>query len=271
GGNSNQGTGIVELETGNAGMNIARLAKAGLWIVVAVLAITAGLFAAGRFRLNDPVQLETYVVPEDIAAEVHATLVQALSAQVLLRAGQVSLMPGGRLVVTAPASVQQGVRHLIDDIKDSKPDATPTIGFDLWIVTAQPGVANASTGMLAEIEPALAAIRNSKGPLSFTGLEKLSTFARSGRGESQVKGFGGMKVEGTVRAGEADQKTVATRIEAELELDVGNGDRERVGLETEVEARPGELIVIGQSAAPSSHGGAAEADKQIYYILRATL
>lgn len=239
--------------------------RTSLWILAMFLAIGAVVLGAKRLQ-SDPVSLETYSAPPEIAGEVRSALSAALAGNPALKPlGRVTLMPNGRLVVTAPQSIQRGVRRIIDDIIQNKPAPTPTIGFDVWVVTATPGAA-VTAADLAEVEPALAVIRESRGPLAFALLEKLSTKARSGEEESHVRGKNAeLEVGASLRKGTNNDSLVA----AKLRVVVWQG-KTPMHLEAHTEIRPGELLVAGQSAlggTPSTGGP----DKQIYYIVRATL
>jgi hypothetical protein len=74
-----------------------------------------------------------------------------------------------------------------------------------------------------------------------------------------------MQVQASLRTAEDDQQVVA----AELKLGV-TGFAWNSSLEAQSEMRPGELLVVGQSAL-GSRPGTPPTNKQIYYIVRATL
>jgi hypothetical protein len=252
-------------------MKIGVIAKWVLWGVVAVLAFGALNFSwhFGWHRSsqeNEPVMLQGYDVPPEIAEEVRAALASALSTRDKNAAplGQVSALPNGQLLVTAPASVQAGVKRLLLDISERKPGPTPTIGFDVWVVKATAASATSPSGALTEIEPALAVIRKSQGSRNFEVLEKLSTQARPGREASNVSGaMMQAEIRATLRKIDATQSLVAAKINVSVSPSAGS----HAHLEAQAELRPGELLVIGQSALPGRDASKA----QIYYIVRATL
>jgi hypothetical protein len=250
-------------------MKIAVIGKWVLWIVVAVLAL--GLLSFGMHRSSgkdDPVMLQSYDVPPEIAEEVRSALRVALShAQNEHRPlGSVTMLPNGQLLVTAPVSVQAGVKRTLLDIARHKPGPTPTIGFDVWIVKASATTARADSSALTEIEPALAVIRKSQGVTHFEVLEKLSTTTRPGQESSNVSGgVTHAQIRATLRKIDATQSMVA----AKIVLSVTPGPGSHGMLEAQAEMLPGELIVIGQSALSSP--GTPKTNAQIYYIVRATL
>jgi len=252
-------------------MNVANFGRVVIWVVAAILLFMAAYFGLHRQR-DDPVVLESYTVPAEIAGEVRNALAGALwHGNDSPPLGQVTLMPNGRLVVTAPASVQEGVSRVIHDVIENKPGPTPAITFDVWIVTAAPGndsqagKAQAAES-LAEIGPALGAIQKAKGPLRFELLEKLSTVARTGRDKSKVRGAQAfMEVDASLRTAEDNQQMVAAKLQMGV---MGLGWNSN--LEAQSEMRPGELLVVGQSAL-GSPPGSPPSNKQLYYIVRATL
>jgi hypothetical protein len=254
-------------------MRFAGPGKVVLWGVAIVLAAAVLFFAGNRARNDDPPILQSYEVPQEIAAELRSTLATALwrgNDQPAL--GQIALMPNGQLLVTAPVSVQSGVRRIIREIAESKPVATPTIGFDVWIVTAVPGGDGKVSAALGEIEPALAVIRKTKGPLAFDLVEKLSTVTRAGLSESKVRGAtAGLEVQASLRKAEDNQQVVAAKLKLAInatQTQILTGTMRQ--LEAQIELRPGELLVVGQSAAGAVRDD-AKADAQVYYIARATL
>jgi hypothetical protein len=255
-------------------MRLAIVGRSVLWVVAGLLAATAFFFMTGNLR-SDPLVLQNYEVPTDIAEEVRAALAGALyQGDIMPPLGRATLMPNGRLVVSAPASVQRGVARIIHDITENKPGPTPTIGFEVWAVAATPGGAAQASAGLAELESALEVIRKAKGPMNFELLEKLSTTARSGAQDSNIRGaVSKMQVRASLRNAEDDKPVVAAKIQ--IRVSVNPGDPE-ASLEAQTEMRPGELLVIGQSglANPRPSGnqaGTPQANRQIYYIVRASL
>lgn len=254
---------------GVGNVNIPKIGRGLLWGVVVVLAVAVVAQLALRLQGRDPVIMRSYEVPAEIATEVQGALVYVLSRGASEASlGRVSLLPNGHLVVTAPASVQAGVSHILQQIGDTRPTPTPTIGFDLWVVTATPGPAAQASDALEEIEPALAAIRTARGPLTFELLEKLSTATRSGHEPSSVHGASSrMQIRASLRKGEQDQPMVA----AELHASVLAGFNTLTEFKAATEMRPGELLVIGQSALADQRSGSGSTSTQVYYILRASL
>jgi hypothetical protein len=251
-------------------MKGGELSKVALWMITMVLLVTAIWFGIRKVG-DDPVVLESYQVSPEISSEVRQALANALwRGDKEAPLGQVTLMPNGQLLVTAPATVQRGVARIIDDIAAIKPAPTPTIGFDLWIVTGTPAGstqrgATAQGEALPEIEPALAAIREAKGAQTFELLEKLTISTRSGQDDSSIRGAAAqMKVRSSLRKGADGQPLVAAKLQLAI---FGQGVMSQ--LEAQSEMRPGELLVVGQSAYGTVTS--PKSDRQLYYIVRASL
>lgn len=247
-------------------MQVANFGRVVLWVVAAVLLFMAAFFGLNRLR-DDSVVLQSYAVPPEIGEEVANALAGALwrgdSAPPI---GQVRRLPNGRLLVTAPASVQNSVGRIIDDIIKNKPGPTPSIGFEMWVVTAGPAEGAQGNEGLAEVSSALEVIRKAKGPMRFELLEKIQTTAKAGEGNSQVSGARArMQVKASVRTAEDGKAVVA----ADLQLGV-SGFAWESSLRAQSEMHSGELLVVGQSAL-GSQPGTPPTNKQLYYIVRATL
>jgi hypothetical protein len=227
---------------------------------------------------DSAVTIRTYNVNPQIAGELRNALASALSTSPgFPPRGQVTLAPNGRLLVSAPPSVQTDVGSVIDEINNRDLAPTPSMLFEAWIVSASPaagveggGDSTAGSQRLNDVEPALAAVRKARGPMRFELVEKLATQARSGNEDSEVRGVRWqMRVTPTIRRGEKDAPVVSA------EFYIGGFPRpgDPPGLEQAVksmaELKPGQLLVVGQSSAKPGPGVAADSD--IYYIVRASL
>lgn len=247
-------------------MGNANVGRVVIWVVVVILLFMAAHFGINRLR-GDPVVLQTYSVPAEIGQEVRNALAGALwRGDTTAPLGHVTALPNGDLLVAAPESVQRGVDRIIRDVTKNKPGPTPTIGFEMWVVTAAPGDDVQPSEALSEVAPALEAISKAKGALRFELLEKVSTTTRSGDSQSQVSGArANMGVKASLRTTSENQQVIA----AELQLAV-NGFGWSSSLRAQSEMRPGELLVVGQSAL-GAQPNTPPSNKQIYYIVRATL
>ncbi|HEX4912231.1 MAG TPA: hypothetical protein VFV64_15840 [Permianibacter sp.] len=239
------------------------------------LAFAAGLFviAFTYFTLIRPfwensrggeMVMRSYVVHGDHADEVRSALQAALRGTEDDKSyiGRVTLAPNGQLIVTAPESVHRGVKSLIDDVLAYSPGPTPTIKLEAWFVRGSAGVAGADP-TLTEVQPALTAIAEAQGINRFQLIEKLTIHARAGH-EGDVQGAqAALRAEPTLRRAGKDEAAVFAKLSLWLNR---NGAR----LNAEMEMKPGELLVLGQSAY-SSDGAPTSDNQTLYYIVRATL
>jgi len=251
------------------------------WIrIVAAFAIGVVLVGVARLawmesrRTEGPI-LRSYDVPQDIAQEVRDALSYALSSpgKDSDRIGSAIVAPGGQIIVTATPEVQSGVDKIIKDIKSRKLPPTPTIGYDLWIVTGSPASGPARGGEIPpELGPALDALRKARGELKFGLLEHLSTNSRAGREKSEVAGANAkITVESKLQDGVDGKPRVAAVIDIDgyAKFIPGQPAVQPFGLKSQVTLVPGELLVIGQSLARAT--GEDTPRQEVYFVVRAKL
>jgi hypothetical protein len=248
-------------------MNASSILKTSVAFAAGLAVVAFAYFALVRpfweaSRSDTPV-MRSYPVTGDHADEVRAALQSALRGADDKRVlGRVTLAPNGQLIVTAPPSIQRGVDALLNDVLASSSGPTPTIRLEAWFVrgTSEPGAADAR---LAEVEPALAAIREAQGTTRFELIEKLTLHSRAGHG-GLVEGVrASLHGEPTVRRVQKDMSVVSAQLQLRVPPMGGS-------LAADVELTAGELLVLGQSA--YAEGDPATAPPQtLYYIVRATL
>ncbi len=233
------------------------IGRSMVWFAMGVVLATGGWLVVQRWHGSAPPQatlLRSYNVRPELAEEIRSALGPALMPY------QVGVAPNGQLLVAAPPSYQRGVEEFLNEVAARKPSATPSIRVEAWFVTASPG-APEDAPALKEVEPALRALAQSKGPTHFELLEQLSTQAQSGERNSDVQGTrAGMVVSATVLRDGQDHPVVAAQLK--LHLNQGPG-----GITAQTQLRPGELLVLGQNGLLDKGG----TDRQLYYIVRATL
>lgn len=238
-------------------MNIGAMGRSTIWFAIGVVLATGGWLVAQHGHGSAPATaplLRSYNVRPELAGEIRNALGPALSPY------QVGLAPNGQLLVSAPPSYQRGVEEFLQQIAARKPAATPSIRIEAWFVTASPGT-HTDSPLLKEIEPALRALEQSRGPTRFELLEALSTQTQSGDRTSEVEGARTrMKATVSVLRDSQDHAVVG----ALLKLSSNHGPG---FLSAQTELRPGELLVLGQSGLWDPGSG----DRQLYYIVRATL
>jgi hypothetical protein len=242
---------------------------------VGVLLVGVGRLAWMESRRTEGPMLRSYEVPQDIAQEVRDALATALSAPGKDHAslGTVIVGPGGRLIVTATPEIQAGVDRIIKDITSRELPPTPSVAYDVWIITGSPASAPARGGEVpTELGPALESLRKARGDLKFALLEHFSTRSRSGREKSEVSGASAeIELETKVQRGPDGRP----RVEADIEIEgyerfvPGQPPAAPFGIKSQVTLVPGEFLVIGQSL--SRAPGDETQRREVYFVVRATL
>lgn len=248
-------------------MSIGTSGRMIVWFVIGVVLATGGLLAIQSWRAPpENMTFRSYEVRPEIAAEIDAALSSALAPY-----GRVTLSPSGQILVTAPPAIQKGVEQTLKEVATRKPAATPSIHFETWLVTASAGEPVDSPN-LKEIEPALRELLRSRGPTRFELLERLSTQTRSGQSSDVQGDRAKMAVTGSLRRDGKDQPLIVALLTVSLNSSHSvspgpYGPLPVPAIKAETELRPGELLVLGQS----SFSVGAVADRDLYYIVRATL
>jgi hypothetical protein len=139
-------------------MNIGAWGRAILWFVAGVLIAGIAWLGFRQWYGSQQVVVRSYEVRPEIARDLREAVRDALDGPKGTTVGRVSLAPDGRhLLVSAPTAVQSGVAVAIKQVNDAPSAPTPSITFDLWLVSAVPG-SPSNDPALQEIQPALAAI-----------------------------------------------------------------------------------------------------------------
>lgn len=246
----------------NSIFRVAVTFAAGLFVIAfAYFTLIRPFWEASR---GGAVVMRSYTVQGDHADEVRAALQAALRGtdDDKKYLGRVTLAPSGELIVTAPESIHRGVDNLINDVLAHSPGPTPTIKLEAWFVkgTTTTGQSDAT---LAEIQAAMSAITEAQGIHRFQLIEKLTIHIRAGH-EGDVQGaYAALRAEPTLRRAGKEQAAIFSKLSLWL-------NRTGARLNAEMEMKPGELLVLGQSA--YSPDGAPSSDNQmLYYIVRASL
>ena len=251
-------------------MNLREVGRGTLWFAIglAVAAIPSFLLLRPRQPPEAvPMVLRSYTVRPEIAGEMKNALAEAFGTTLW----RVSVTADGRLLVSAPPSVQKGVESVVAEVAANKPAPTPSIRFEVWLISAVPGTAAAadSGSVFADVTPALADIQKSRGPLRFELVEKLALQVRAGDDGEMRGAHSEMHVVPTVRSDSKGDPVIAARVQVRL-MARGNG-MVQGSLRALTELRPGQLLVIGQSSLPGKGPTDSAPDGQVYYIVRASL
>jgi hypothetical protein len=252
-------------------MNLISPRRVVLLFAIVMVAVFA-LALISRHVMDRATVLRSYAVAPEITQEMSNAIGLALAGM----NGRVSVAADGHLLVTAPRSVQDDVEAIVREVAASKPGPTPTINFEVWLVSAAPAAAaKAENGPgLAEISQALDGIQKAQGPeaLHFSLLEKLALRVRAGETNGRIQGLrAGAYISPTVRNDAKGDPVIAARMEVGplAGSTTPNAPVPGAGhLEAVVELRPGQLLVLGQS---SQAGKNLLEQIPVYYLVRASL
>lgn len=249
-------------------MNLREVGRGILWFAIGLVVAAVPAFLLRPRQPPEPVTavLRSYAVRPEIAGEMKSALTEAFGTTLW----RVSMTADGRLLVSAPESVQKGVESVVAEVAANKPAPTPSIRFEVWLVSAVPGTAAApDSGVFADVSPALADIQKSRGPLRFELVEKLALQVRAGDDGEMQGAHSDMRVAPTVRNDSKGDPVIAAKVSVRL-MPRGNG-MVQGSLRALTELRPGQLLVIGQSSLPGKGSTDSAPDGQVYYIVRASL
>jgi hypothetical protein len=165
------------------------------------------------------------------------------------------------------------VDRIIKDITSRELPPTPSIAYDLWIVTGTPASGPArGSEVPAELGPALESLRRARGDLRFTLLEHLSTNSRPGREDSSVGGaHATVRVESKLQNGIDGKPRIAAQLQivGQEKFVPGQPSLPPFALKSQVTLVPGEFLVVGQSL--SRPQGDDTLRQEVYFVVRATL
>jgi len=174
---------------------------------------------------------------------------------------------GGYFVLSAPKSIQEGVKELLKVLATTPPKAPrSTVQGDYWVVVGHPAT-EGEVAIPAKLEEVKKALQPLLGlvPMRFTLLEKFQLTAVEGK-RSTVVG----------RHGEVRQSTVVGQDGLELDLNIkvdqASGGT-RGNLMTQVKLQPGQFAVLGQTGLkPAKNQDAShEEEATLFYIARLNL
>jgi hypothetical protein len=175
--------------------------------------------------------MATYEAPAPIADKV-AGVLRSLLAEGEPPAGRVAALPGGRIVVVAPASIHEGIRSFIASVRSGPlPPPPAAIRIRYWLVLGRPAATPNGIEQLGEAAPAMEAAMVATGPLDLRLLDRVELISLENEHAS---------AEG--RRAEIGQ--LAARAENGIFADLRIGTRAQ--LDTRVLLEPGKLVVLGQ-------------------------
>lgn len=179
---------------------------------------------------NPPV-LATYEAPGPIADKV-AGVLRLLVAEGENPLGRVASLPGGRIVVVAPASIQDGVRNFLETVRNGPvPPPPAAVRLRYWLVLGRPAAQPAGLERLGEAAPAMEAVMGATGPLDVRLLDRVELISLENK-HGMAQG----------RRSEITQRVARTENGFFADLRIGT----RARLDTRVLLEPGKLVVLGQ-------------------------
>ncbi len=205
-------------------------------------------------------ELQIYDVPQGTAGDLRQALTRVLTTVKDSNepsTGRVTVTPDGRMVVLAPEKVQAGVRAIVEQVSKRPSAPPPRVDMNYWFVVARRGAKGELPAELSEIKPALDELVRSQGPMQFRRLDhlKLSTLA----------GDSGRVDNGDSISVRHDVSTTAGAVLARVTLNAG-----RRILDTMVQLKPEQLVVLGQSGWKDGEGKTDE-EQTLFYVMRADL
>ena len=209
-------------------------------------------------------ELQIYEVPQGTAGDLRTALARVLGNVNDAKepaTGRVTVTPDGRMVVLAPEKVQAGVRAIVEQVS-KRPSVPPArIDMNYWFVLAKkiPPADKAELPVeLAEIKPALDELVRTQGPMQFRTLEHLKN--------STIAGEHGRVDNGESVSASHDVSTTSGVVLARVSLNTG-----RRNIDTTVQLKPGQLVVLGQSGWKDKDAKDGAEEQTLFYVMRADL
>ena len=209
--------------------------------------------------------IRTYAVPDGQQNKLTSVLRRLIGTGEAAQ-GRVVQAPGNRVVVAAPAQLQESVGLLIKELAEPSKEARApqSLAFDYWVVLGQSAEKTDASGVPA-IADALVAVTQSDGPMAFRLVEQLSTVSLDSE-EAEINGQW-TRVSHTATATEST-------ILANLEIEAPGRSKVR----TVVQLAPDQRLVLGQMGFDPSltrelgiEAPNPEASFKLYIIVRAAL
>ena len=197
-----------------------------------------------RSPRGEAMLLRSYEVPEGSGPALRQTLVRVFAGSKERPAiAHAAVAPDGRLVVTGPAAIHEGVAELLGKMKSVAGAAPSSVAVTYWIVEARP----ASEG---EVDPALAEIRaplmraSGGKAVAFSPVERVTL--RSTHDVRATHEGRSAEVRQTIRR--ADQRLLG-------DLEVQHHGEDGGELRTLVDLTPGAPVVVGEMEGRADAGG----------------
>ena len=243
-------------------------------LVAIALALAACRATESAPKVADPAQesvhqLRTYQIPPGQQKTVERLLrgnsypVTVMGDKAVLQTQFVRLNPqftgDGYFILSAPATIQEGVKQLLEELKTRPPTTGPTsIETTYWLVLGYPNGKTEIPDALAAVAPALKGI----GDLGAMRFEPYETV--------QVSALDGDEARAVANRAEVKQTASADKdsIDVRLEIKVKGADAPGI-IDTAVRVKVGQYAVLGEAGFKPDNANKLD-DKQptLFYIVR---
>jgi len=182
--------------------------------------------------------LKSYKVPERLSKEIIDVIRGIISPGL----GRVTVAPDGQLLVVATESFHEGVEDFIDQLIKNNPEPSPSVEVNYWIVAGREAKIPAKLDGFNRIKPALETIQNNQGNMEFKLLDHLVLTSSNQVRPAQI---GGAVVKISQMLSAYSDGSLSLQPSIDL---IGTAQGDIRSIQTNIETRSGELVVLGQSS-----------------------
>lgn len=180
--------------------------------------------------------LKSYKVPERLSRQIFGTIHGILGAH-----GTARLAPDGQLLVAAPKSFHDGIKDFLEQFEENFFAPSPSVEVNYWIVAGREAKTPAKLDEFNRIKPALETIQNNQGNMEFKLLDHVVLTSSNQDRPAQV---GGAVVNISQMLSAYGDGSLSIQPNIDLLTAQGN----ILAIQTNIETRRGELVVLGQSS-----------------------
>lgn len=229
--------------------------------------------------------LKSYQVPERSAKEINETINELLGwrygnpLKEYPPTGKARLTPDGQLMVNAPESFHRGMKDFLTRVQNAAPEPSSTVEVNYWMVAGRKANAHSNLEEFDRIKPALETIQNNQGNMEFKLLDH-AMGTSSGQGTMAVLHGAFFEINYSLYANSDGTIVIRPRI-TNIPILLENSNYKTFGIvETQIETRSGELVVLAQESQPFQGLSIFETQKEgekkieivsVYYIVTATI
>ncbi len=179
--------------------------------------------------------LKSYKVPPGFSGQL------GVIQEILGSHGRARVTPDGQILVAAPQSFHDGIEDFIEQLGTNIPVHSPPIEVNYWIVAGRKAKTPAKLDEFNRIIPALETIQNNQGNMEFKLLDHVVLTSSSHGRPTKV---GGAVVNISQMLSAYGPGSISIWPTIDLLTAQGN----LTAIQTNIETRNGELVVLGQSS-----------------------